>query len=73
MHPTLVTSDPHILSGTPCFSGTRVPVKALFDYLEGQSSLDDFVLDFPSVTRQVAVEVLEAARARLVAVDAPVA
>lgn len=60
-----ITSDPEVMSGTPCFRGTRVPVQNLFDYLTGQSSLDDFLTDFPSVSREVAVEVLNAAKARL--------
>ncbi|MDE3011621.1 MAG: DUF433 domain-containing protein [Pseudomonadota bacterium] len=65
----LIRRDPEIMSGAPCFSGTRVPVQHLFDYLEGKSSLDDFLEDFPSVTREVAVATLEAAKARLL-VDA---
>ncbi len=60
------------MSGALCFSGTRVPVKNLFDYLEGSSSIEDFLLDFPSVTRERAIAVLEAARERLSA-DAPTA
>jgi uncharacterized protein (DUF433 family) len=50
------------MSGVLCFSGTRVPVHNLFDYLESDSSLEDFLTDFPSVTRPAAVAVLEAAR-----------
>jgi uncharacterized protein (DUF433 family) len=65
-----VSSDPEIMSGTLCFTGTRVPVQNLFDYLEGSSSLDDFLDDFPSVSRQAAVAVLEAAKGRLFA-DTP--
>ncbi len=61
-----VSRDPEIISGALCFTGTRVLVKNLFDYLEGASSLDDFLDDFPSVSREKAVAVLEAARARLV-------
>jgi uncharacterized protein (DUF433 family) len=61
-----------IMSGALCFAGTRVPVKNLFDYLEGSSSLEDFLEDFPSVSREHAVAVLEAARESLAA-DAPVA
>ena len=72
MDTSLVTRDPDIMSGALCFTGTRVPVKNLFDYLEGTSSLEDFLEDFPSVTRQRAVAVLEAARERLAA-DAPAA
>jgi len=53
------------MSGTPCFSGTRVPIKNLFDYLEGNSSLTDFLGDFPSTPREAAIAVLEAARISL--------
>lgn len=67
MDSTLVKRDPEIMSGALCFTGTRVPVKTLFDYLEGTSSLEDFLEDFPSVSRAHAVAVLEAARERLVA------
>jgi uncharacterized protein (DUF433 family) len=72
MDSSLVKRDPEIMSGALCFAGTRVPVKALFDYLEGTSSLEDFLTDFPSVSRERAVAVLEAARERLAA-DAPAA
>ena len=58
----VVHSDPEILGGTPVFVGTRVPVKNLYDYLEGGDSLDDFLEDFPSVTREQAVAALELAR-----------
>jgi uncharacterized protein (DUF433 family) len=60
-----IKRDPEIMSGTLCFSGTRVPVQNLFDYLEGDASLDEFLTDFPSVSREAAVAVLEAARERL--------
>jgi uncharacterized protein (DUF433 family) len=55
----VVHSDPEILGGTPVFVGTRVPVKALLDYLEGGHRLDDFLDDFPTVTREQAVAALE--------------
>ena len=58
----IVHSDPEILGGTPVFVGTRVPVKNLYDYLEGGDSIDDFLEDFPSVTREQAVAALELAR-----------
>lgn len=61
----LVSRNPEIMSGALCFTGTRVLVKNLFDYLEGTSSLEDFLEDFPSVSREKAIAVLEAARARL--------
>ena len=67
MGASLVKIDPEIMHGALCFTGTRVPVKNLFDYLEGSSSLEEFLEDFPSVSRQLAVVVLEAARKSLVA------
>ena len=70
MDSSLVKRDPEIMSGALCFSGTRVPVKNLFDYLEGSSTLEEFVEDFPTVSRERAIAVLEAARERLAA-DAP--
>ena len=70
MEAPLISRDPEIMSGALCFTGTRVPVQNLFDYLEGSSSLEDFLEDFPSVPREVAIAVLETARARLFA-DAP--
>jgi len=71
MNITLITRDPEVMSGAPCFAGTRVLAKNLFDYLEGSSTLEEFLDDFPSVTREVAVATLEAAKERLLA-DAPV-
>src|ERR1700674_762308 len=65
MNPSLVSRDADVMSGALCFSGTRVPVQNLFDYLEGSSSLEDFLEDFPSVSRGGAGAVLEAARLRL--------
>ncbi|AUB82654.1 DUF433 domain-containing protein [Candidatus Thiodictyon syntrophicum] len=67
MKPALINRDPEIMSGALCFTGTRVPVQNLFDYLEGRSSLEDFLEDFPSVSRETAIAVLESARARLFA------
>lgn len=63
----LITASPDRLSGTPVFAGTRVPVQTLLDYLEGGDSLDDFLLDFPSVSREHAIAVLEAAKSALLA------
>lgn len=62
----LITVDPQLLSGAPAFTGTRVPIQALFDYIEGGDSLDEFLTDFPDVTRAHAVAVLELARAAAV-------
>ena len=61
-----VRRDPEIMSGALCFTGTRVPIQNLFDYLEGSSSLDEFLEDFPSVSREAAVAVLEEAKGRLI-------
>ena len=63
----LITSTAERLGGTAVFAGTRVPVQTLFDYLEGGDSLDDFLMDFPSVTREHAIAVLEAAKSALLA------
>ncbi len=59
---TLITCDAEIMSGTPVFKNTRVPIKNLIDYLEIGESLDDFLEDFPSVSREQAVEILALAR-----------
>ena len=62
---TVVSSDPDILSGTPVFVSTRVPVQTLFDYLEGGETLDEFLRQFPSVSRAQALAVLDLARDNL--------
>jgi uncharacterized protein (DUF433 family) len=62
----VVHSDPEILSGTAVFIGTRVPVQNLFDYLEAGDRIGDFIDDFPSVTREQVIAVLESAREALV-------
>jgi uncharacterized protein (DUF433 family) len=61
----VVHSDPEILSGTPVFVGTRVPVRSLFDYIEGGDTLDEFLRQFPSVRREQAIAALELARESL--------
>ena len=58
----LITISPDYLSGAPIFTGTRVPVQALFDYIEGGDPLDEFLEDFPNATREHAVAVLRVAR-----------
>ena len=63
----VVHSDPEILGGTPVFRGTRVPVKNLLDYLAAGDSLDQFLDDFPTVSREQAVAALELARDLLTA------
>lgn len=62
----VVHSDPRILGGTPVFVGTRVPPQALFDYIESGHSLDEFLDDFPSVPRELALAALEEARDALI-------
>lgn len=61
-----VISDPEIVGGTPVFIGTRVPVRILFEHLEAGDSLEVFIEDFPSVSRELAIQVLEDARMALV-------
>lgn len=60
-----ISIDPEVLSGTPCFRGTRVPVRNLFDYLEGNHLIEEFLEDFPAVTREQAEAVLGLARQKL--------
>lgn len=60
--PAVIHTNPKILSGTPVFVGTRVPVQSLFDYLEGGDTLDEFLRQFPSVKRDQAIAALEQAR-----------
>ena len=62
----IVTSSPDILSGTPVFAGTRVPLQALIDYLEGGETIDDFLAGFPTVKREQIVAFLEEAKARMI-------
>lgn len=60
-----INIDPEIMGGTPVFTGTRVPIKTLFDYLEGGETLEEFLDDFPSVSKESAIEVLEMAKKTL--------
>jgi len=60
-----VCIDREILSGTPVFVGTRTPIQTLFDYLEGGESLEEFLEDYPSVSKQAAIEILEMAKQSL--------
>jgi uncharacterized protein (DUF433 family) len=62
----IVVRNPEILGGTPVFRDTRVPFQALLDYLEGGQTLDEFLDDFPTVTRDAAVSALELAKEALV-------
>ena len=61
----LITVDPKIMGGEPCFSGTRVPIKNLFDHIEDGSPLNEFFKGFPRVNKQQAIEVLELAKKSL--------
>ena len=63
----LVWVDPERMSGEPCFKGTRVPVQALIDHIEGNSTLDDFLRGFPSVSREQAIRFIELAKDALLA------
>jgi uncharacterized protein (DUF433 family) len=69
----LITVSSEYLGGEPVFTGTRVPVQALFDYIEGGDPLDEFLDDFPNVSREHAVAVLEMARRAAVTEAAKVA
>lgn len=62
---SVIVRDPEILGGTPCFRGTRVPVDSLIDYLEAGDTLDEFLDNFPSVSREAAIAALEQAKAIL--------
>jgi uncharacterized protein (DUF433 family) len=62
-----IIRDPETMRGTPVFHGTRVPVQNLFDYLEGGDTLDEFLQGFPTVSRALALEVLELAKELLLA------
>lgn len=64
---SVIVKNPKILSGEPVFRNTRVPFKALLDYLEGGETLDEFLDDFPSVTRDEAIAALEEARSLVAA------
>jgi uncharacterized protein (DUF433 family) len=62
----VVVRNPDVLGGTPVFRGTRVPFQALIDYIEGGQTLDEFLDDFPTVTREAAIHSLEHAKSLLV-------
>lgn len=65
MHFGPVSIDPEVMSGTPVFAGTRVPIQNLFDYIEGGDNIEAFLDDFPSVSRESAIAVLEMAKRTL--------
>jgi len=63
---SVIHADPDILSGTPVFTGTRVPATSLFDWLEGGATIEEFLDNFPSVTREQAIAALEEAKASVI-------
>ena len=65
MRKSVVKIDPEIMSGVPCFAGTRVPIQNLIDYLEGGDSIDDFLEGFPTVSREQVIAFLEEAKERV--------
>lgn len=64
---SVIIQDPEILSGEPVFRGTRVPFQNLLDYLEGGETLDEFLKQFPGVTREQAIAALEEAKSLVLA------
>jgi len=66
MKKTVISCTPDVMGGTPVFAGTRVPVQTLLDYLKAGDSIDEFLLGFPSVSREQIVDFLEQAKDRLV-------
>ena len=62
---SIVKIDPEIMGGTPCFAGTRVPVRTLVDCIEAGETLDEFLEGYPSVSREQAVAYLEASREQM--------
>jgi uncharacterized protein (DUF433 family) len=64
---SVIIKDPEVLGGTPVFANTRVPFDALLDYVEGGKTLDEFLDDFPTVTREAAIAALEQAKAVMLA------
>jgi len=67
MDEPVISCNPDVMGGTPVFAGTRVPVQTLLDYLEAGESIDEFLVGFPSVSREQVIEFLERAKDRLVA------
>lgn len=63
---SVIDINPEIMGGTPVFKGTRVPIQNLFDYIEGDESLEEFLDDFPSVTRQQVIQLLEDLKAQAI-------
>lgn len=66
MNSKIITVDPEILSGTPVFRGTRVPIQHLFDFLEAGDSIDEFLENYPTVQREQVIELLHTAREKVI-------
>lgn len=72
--PATITTNPHVMHGTPCFAGTRVAVRTLFDHLEAGCSIEEFLADFPTVGREQVIALLEHLRRdaeQMAVADAP--
>ena len=67
MSQSVIKIDPEIMSGAPCFAGSRVPIQNLIDYFEGGDSIDEFLEDFPSVRRDQVISFLEEAKESVLA------
>ena len=67
MKSKIISASTDVMGGTPVFTGTRVPVQTLLDYLEGGQSIDDFLEGFPTVTREQVIAFLEEAKEQIVA------
>lgn len=68
--PSIVSISPDVMSGTPVFAGTRVPVQTLIDYLEAGDTIDEFLAGFPTVTREQVIAFLEEGKERVLAAAA---
>ncbi len=66
----IISVDPEVMGGTPCFAGTRVPVQTLLDYLQAGDSIDDFLEGFPTVKREQVIAFMEEAKDSLLAATA---
>ena len=62
----VIEINPDVMGGTPVFKGTRVPIQNLFDYIEGDEPLDEFLDDFPSVTRDQVIQLLDEMKAQVI-------
>jgi uncharacterized protein (DUF433 family) len=68
MNSRVISVDPEIQGGTPCFAGTRVPIVSLFDHLKGGYTVDGFLKQFPSVKREQPIELIESAKHQMCAI-----